>query len=264
MNNKLLSMLFQFYYLKKRTALQNTVNLRLEYQRFRSTQRRSLALRNRLVLYLMFLIDQSNRFNPRSVWSLKKNDEWWSTIVPTMNDRQFKENFRLQRTTFTQLIQQVGPHLRRADTVFRRAIPIEKRIACALYALGSTSELRTVANLFGLGKSTAGELLHDFCSTIDEIFFNRLVKFPTTDQEIADTVHDFLVRYDYPMCLGSLDGTHISVKAPIEAQTDYYNYKKYHAIVMLASVNCSLQFTYANVVVHLVGAMIRLSTHVLI
>ena len=48
------------------------------------------------------------------------------------------------------------------------------------------------------------------------------------------------------MCIDSVDGTHISVKAPIESQTGYFNYKKFYVIVMLTSVNCSLQFTYVN------------------
>ena len=149
-----------------------------------------------------------------------------------------RRTFAFSSPTFAQLIKQVGPHLRRNDTTLRRAVPVEKRIACAIYALGSTSELRTVANLFGLGKSTTGELLHDFCSTIVDVFFHRLVKFPSSDQEIIDTIYDFLVRYDYPMCIGSVDGTHISVKAPVESQVDYFNYKKFHSIVMLASVHC--------------------------
>ena len=247
MDEKLLFMLFQFYLLKKRTVQRDMAHLRLQFQRLRSTHRRTLARRKKFLLYLVFLTDHSNRLNPRTVWSVKKNDAWWSTIVPVMDDRQLKENFRLQKSTFAQLIKQVGPHLRRNDTILRRAVPVEKRIACALYALGSTSELRTVANLFGLGKSTTGELLHEFCSTIVDVFFHRLVKFPSSDQEIVDTIHDFLVRYDYPMCIGSVDGTHISVKAPVESQVDYFNYKKFHSIVMLASVNCSLQFTYVNV-----------------
>ena len=240
MDEKIFFMLFQFYLLKKRTVQRDMANLRLEYQRLRLTHRRTLARRNKLLLYLVFLADQSNRLNPRTVWSVKKNDAWCSTIVPAMDDRQFKENFCLQRTIFAQLIKEVGPHLRRNDTVLRRAVPVEKSVACALYALGSTSELRTVANLFGLGKSTTGELLHEFFSTIIDVFFHCLVKFPSSDQKIVDTIRDFLVRYDYPMCIGSVDGAYISVKAPVESQVDYFNYKKFHSIVMLASVNCSL------------------------
>ena len=156
----------------------------------------------------------------------------------TMDNRQFKENVRLGQSTFEQLVEQVRPHMQRADTILRSAIPVEKRIACALYAVRSTSEMRTVANLFGTSRSTACELLHSFCTAIVDIFFQRLVKFPATNQEVQETIEEFLLKHDNPMCLGAVDGTHISMKAPLSDQLDYYNYKKYHSIVM-RSIPCS-------------------------
>ncbi|CAF0959072.1 unnamed protein product [Adineta ricciae] len=164
-----------------------------------------------------------------------------------MTDSQFKENFRLNRTTYNELIRQIGPHLQREDTTFRLAIPVEKRVACALYLLGSTCELRTAANLFGIGRTTAGQILHEFCEVLVNNFFHRFIKFPTTSQEIQNTVNDFYIRCGYPMCIGSLDGTHIPIKPPTGFETDYFNYKKYHSVIMLAVVNSSLLFTYVNV-----------------
>ena len=40
----------------------------------------------------------------------------------------------------------------------------------------------------------------------------------------------FLSKFGYPLCLGSLDGTHIQIKAPLGAEPDYYNYKKHHSV----------------------------------
>ena len=57
----------------------------------------------------------------------------------------------------------------------------------------------------------------------------------------------FLAKAGYPMCLGALDGTHFSVKHPIGLESDYYNYKKFHSIIILAVVNANLMFTYVNV-----------------
>ncbi|CAF3621400.1 unnamed protein product, partial [Rotaria sp. Silwood2] len=81
----------------------------------------------------------------------------------------------IQRSTFTQLINQIGPYLKKEDTILRAAIPVDKRIACALYLLGTTSELRRIGHLFGIGKSSAVCVLHDFCSVIVEIYFYRLI-----------------------------------------------------------------------------------------
>ncbi|CAF3068258.1 unnamed protein product [Rotaria sp. Silwood2] len=164
-----------------------------------------------------------------------------------MTEKQFKDNFRIQRSTFTQLINQIGPYLKKEDTILRAAIPVDKRIACALYLLGTTSELRTIGHLFGIGKSSAAYVLHDFCSVIVEIYFYRLIKFPTRHYEIRETTSAFLTKYNYPMCLGAIDGTHIAVEPPIGEETDYYNYKKHHSIILLAVVESNLKFTYVNV-----------------
>jgi hypothetical protein len=116
-----------------------------------------------------------------------------------------------------------------------------------LYFLGSTCELRTIANLFGIGISTAGQIVHEFCSVLVNTFFHRFIKFPATDKEINDTMNDYYIGSGYPMCIGSLDGTHIAIKPPLGFKTDYFNYKKYHSVIMLAVVNSSLLFTYVNV-----------------
>ncbi|CAF3550803.1 unnamed protein product [Rotaria socialis] len=199
------------------------------------------------MIHLMMLLDNSIEPSRRMVWSRDKSLEWWTEIVPKMDDKQFKENFRLERSTVSLLIKHVGPLLKKNETQLRSAIPVEKRICCALYNLGSESELRTIGHLFGIGKSTAGEILHEFRATVVDSFFYRLVKFPVTNEEIKRTVDGFLNKFDYPMCLGALDGTHISIKPPQGLELDYYNYKKFHSIIMLATVDSNLLFTYVNV-----------------
>ncbi|CAF3219914.1 unnamed protein product [Rotaria sp. Silwood2] len=193
------------------------------------------------------LLDNSFESSHRLVWPYNKSDHWWTEIVSKMNDRKFKENFRLERSTFLFLVNHIVPLLKKDDTKFRLTISVEKRICCALYCLGSSSELRTIGNLFGIGKSTVGKILHEFCGIIIEVFFYRIIKFPATDEEIKNTVNGFLDKYNYLMCLGALDGTHISIKPPLGLESDYYNYKKFHSIVMLAVVDSNLHLTYVNV-----------------
>ncbi len=217
---------------------------RLQYHRLLQNYRRNFILRNQLVL---LALDHLLSINLRSTWCLKKNGEWWTQVVPLMSDQHFKENFRIERSTFKSLMKEIGCYLEKLKTNYRSPISIEKRIACALYALGSSSEFRTVANLFGIGKSTTGEILHEFCAVLVETLFYRFVKFPQSPDEIKDTIDGFYTKYNYPMCLGAVDGTHIAIKPPLGYEVDYYNYKKHHSIIMLATVNSDLLFTYTNI-----------------
>ena len=74
-----------------------------------------------------------------------------------------------------------------------------------------------------------------------------MIRFPHTRKEIEDAINGFLIKCGYPMCLGALDGSHINIKPPLGSETDYYNYKKFYSVILLAMVNSDLAFTYVNI-----------------
>ena len=247
MNWRALLALLKLHLMRKKKVNREIASTRLKCQRLLQRYRRALHIQNNLLSCLFMLIDDPMNNSTRLIWSHPKSNRWWVDIVPGMTNKQFKENFRVERSTFMELLQQIGPHLQKNNTALRVAIPVEKRIAASLYLLGSSTELRTIGHLFGIGKSTAGTILHEFCSTLVEAFFHQFVKFPTTDQEIEETMNEFLTKSGYPMCLGSVDGTHIAIKPPLGEECDYFNYKKFHSVIVLAVVNASLKFTYGNI-----------------
>ena len=50
-----------------------------------------------------------------------------------------------------------------------------------------------------------------------------------------------------PMGIGSIDGTHINIKPLTGEESDCFNYKKYHSVILLAVEDASLKFTYVNI-----------------
>jgi len=65
----------------------------------------------------------------------------------------------MEKRTFSFLVDRLGV-LRKKDTNWRNAIPLEKRIAIALYTLGSSAEYLSIGRLFGVAQNTAA-----FCTT---------------------------------------------------------------------------------------------------
>lgn len=163
----------------------------------------------------------------------------------------------MTKTSFLKLCDKLQS-LEKMDTNFKPSIPLEKRVAIALYCLGSSSEYRTIANLFGVGKATVGEILIEFCEGVWSLLKPKYLNFlPVSQDLITESVTGFQLM-GFPQCFGAIgewiiifiqlnrsstvftmfiDGCHIEVSPPSEQATDYYNFKGWYSMVLLALVD---------------------------
>ncbi|XP_037933432.1 uncharacterized protein LOC119668107 isoform X2 [Teleopsis dalmanni] len=159
------------------------------------------------------------------------------------NDRFFKETYRMSRSTFELLCK----HLKSSDMDFRKGIPLEKRVAIALYTLGSATEYRNIANKFGVKKITVDNILLDFCQKVWKILCQIYVNpFPLKRQKVGECVSGF-ERLGFPQCLGAIGYCHIKVHPTAEVAEDYLNSKGWHSTMLLALVDYKYRFLYINV-----------------
>lgn len=74
--------------------------------------------------------DQSE--NTTIIWEKTKNIGWFEDVVPKMSDTDFKNEFRVDRSTFAVIIDEIKEDMTTIDTNFRKAITVEKKVAIAL------------------------------------------------------------------------------------------------------------------------------------
>lgn len=72
-----------------------------------------------------------------------------------------KEDLTMTRPTFEYIVQLVRPFVAKRDTQFRKAIPVEKRMAIALWRVATGNSYRTIREIFVVAKSLAVEITNE-------------------------------------------------------------------------------------------------------
>lgn len=73
-----------------------------------------------------------------------------------------------------------------------------------------------------------------------------IFQLPKTEDEWLLIAETFDKKWNFPHCLGALDGKHIQIDAPANSGTEFFNYKGYFSIVLLAAADANYKFIYAN------------------
>lgn len=70
------------------------------------------------------------------------------------------------------------------------------------------------------------------------IFF----QFPQTENDWNIIASEFEKRWNFPHCLGCIDGKHIEIVPPSGSGSYFYNYKQRHSMVLLAIADAKYRF----------------------
>ena len=99
---------------------------------------------------------------------------------------------------------------------------MEKRVAITLWRLGTNVEYWTISHLFGVGISTACNIVYEVCKAIVDSLLCKYIKTPVGN-EAMDIVREFEEKWGFPQCFGAVHCSHIPILPPVDSPTDYYN-----------------------------------------
>ena len=190
--------------------------------------RRNLHL-NRLKNQNMLRLMRS----PRSVWyKTGRTDQWWVNMIDhSLPDEEWKKNFRLSRTQFFSLLEELRPYISsKANSPNYRSLRARKKLAITLYYLKDTGTLRMTANSFGIHISTASKTIHNVCNAISQVLGPKYLKLPKNESEMRKKISEFEVMFGMPQAFGCIDGTHIPILRPIDNSQDYFCYKMFFSL----------------------------------
>ncbi|XP_043279284.1 protein ANTAGONIST OF LIKE HETEROCHROMATIN PROTEIN 1 [Venturia canescens] len=199
--------------------------------------------------------------NKRRWWSLqlylKRKTEMTTSMLKDLRveekSGQFKNFTRMSNSDFNFILNSIKDKISKNDTVFRKAVSPEERLAVTLRFLATGDSFTSLQYLFKISKQLISKIIPDVCRAIIDCLKDYM-KMPSTADEWKSIADTFDEKWNFPNCMGAVDGKHIILQAPINSASEFYNYKSQFSIVLMAVVDADYNFIFVNV-----GAQGRIS-----
>ena len=148
----------------------------------------------------------------------------------------------MSEEAFNRLCVELSPHILKRDTNFRKAIKVRHRVAMTLYWLADTAHYRTIANLFGVAKSTVCGIVKQVREKTVRILLPGYIYVTQSRQEVQEKIDGFESRAGFPQVVGAVDGCHVPIIGPEQSPEDYINRKGFHSLILQGLVDSDYRF----------------------
>lgn len=113
--------------------------------------------------------------------------------------------------------------------------------------LAHGDSVATTSWFFRIGKSTMYKFIPEVCHAIWEVLHPIYLQCPQNENEWIRIADDFNNIWNFPNCIGAIDGKHCRIKAPSNSGSFFHNYKGYFSLVLLAIVDASYRFIWVDI-----------------
>ena len=141
----------------------------------------------------------------------------------------------------------MSPIIAKKNTQLREAIPAGERLAVTLRFLATGETYQSLQYQFRISAPTLSVMIPEVCRAIFHVLKDEYFTCPSTPAEwkkVADLYRDC---WQLPNCIGAADGKHIRILHPKNSGSEFFNYKSFCSIVLLAVVDADYKFLFADV-----------------
>ncbi|CAH1991540.1 unnamed protein product [Acanthoscelides obtectus] len=160
--------------------------------------------------------------------------------------KDFHNYFRMPELVYEELLRLVRPIIAKQDTCMREAISPHERLSATLRFLITGGTYTDLMYSSAISRQSLGNIIPETCDAIYSALKTYL-KVPNSEQEWIAIAEEFERRWQFPNCLGAVDGKHVAIVPPAGAGSHFFNYKGYHSIVFLAIANPNYEFIYVDI-----------------
>ncbi|KAG0728663.1 putative nuclease HARBI1 [Chionoecetes opilio] len=161
--------------------------------------------------------------------------------------RAFQNFMRMPPDMFDEVVERLRPALTKKTTHWRAPLDPGLKVALTLRHLASGAKYRDMQYGWRVPHNTISIVVREVCMAIVDEYREELLKPPQNDEDWRQITDNWMRRWNFPHVIGAIDGKHVACKAPATRGSDYYNYKGFFSIILLAVVTSDYKFMWIDV-----------------
>ena len=127
-----------------------------------------------------------------------------------------------------------------------KVISAAKRLTLTLGFLATGETLRSLSFQFQISWAAISCIIKEVCQAIEKRVGPKFLALPPSQEEWQAIALKFEDRWNFPNCLGAIDGKHIVMEPPAASGSFYNNYKNTNSIVLTAIAGPYFECLYAD------------------
>lgn len=217
-----------------------------------------MIVKERLALLLLLKKRRSNR----ALQKKRRNfPQWWVHPIIRKRDQQGAYNnlvkdlrgyperfFNFHRLTiyqFDRLLALIKPIIKKLH-VTREPLSPGLKLSLTLRYLASGDSMISLHYLYYVGRSTIPKIIADTTEAIWNVLMPLVLPVPSADTWTRIS-KEFEDKWDFPNCVGAIDGKHVTVQCFKKSGSKFFNYKGRFSTVIMAVCDANLKFTYVSI-----------------
>ena len=160
----------------------------------------------------------------------------------------YKEMMRMSHEDFLRILGHIEPDITPHQvTGGNNVISPKSRLTLAIRFLATGETFRSLSFQFRMSPAAISYIIKDVCLAVIKNMEHLYLNVPSNAEDWLKIAREFDEKWQFPNCIGAIDGKHVVIQPPAGAGSQYYNYKHTHSIVLLAVAGPNYECIYADI-----------------
>ncbi|XP_057308742.1 uncharacterized protein LOC130647044 [Hydractinia symbiolongicarpus] len=163
------------------------------------------------------------------------------------DEESFRKYLRMSPDIYELLLEKVRSKLTKKTTHLRKPLEPELKLTITLRFLATGENFTSLHHHYSVGISTIATFIPQVCQALYDTLKDDFLKFPENKDDWLEIASEFETMWQFPNCIGGMDGNHIALYHPKLSGSTYYNYKGFFSLVLLGIIDARYRFIFVDI-----------------